>query len=80
MRALIFSEEAFKLHNGLGAEVPLTAYHVAVTALQGAIASVMSLQLHCNCDSGGLESDSQFLIPDGIWDQQIGFLMKGLMP
>ncbi|KAJ5375689.1 hypothetical protein N7517_007695 [Penicillium concentricum] len=77
------AEEAFNLQNGLGAEVPLTAYHVtpslAVTALQRAIESVIDLQLHSNCDAGALEDNAQFLIPDGIWDRQIDILMKGLM-
>ncbi|KXG50957.1 uncharacterized protein PGRI_065290 [Penicillium griseofulvum] len=76
------TEEAFNLQNGLGAEVPLTAYHVtpslAVTALQRAIESVIGLQLHSKCD-GSLENDAQLLVPDGIWDCQINILMKGLM-
>ncbi|KAJ5972975.1 uncharacterized protein N7479_002893 [Penicillium vulpinum] len=76
------AEEAFNLQNGLGAEVPLTAYHVtpslAVTALQKAIESVIDLQLHTKCNDSILEY-VQFLIPDGIWDRQIDMLMKGLM-
>ncbi|KAJ6150409.1 hypothetical protein N7471_001608 [Penicillium samsonianum] len=77
------AEEAFNLQNGLGAEVPLTAYHVtpslAVTALQRAIESVIDLQLHSRCDDSISEDDAQFLIPDGIWDRQIDILMKGLI-
>lgn len=77
------AEEAFNLQNGLGAEVPLTAYHVtpslAVTALQRAIESVIDLQLHSKCDDSISEDDAQFLIPDGIWDRQIDILMKGLI-
>ncbi|CAI7601881.1 unnamed protein product [Penicillium glandicola] len=76
------AEEAFNLQNGLGAEVPLTAYHVtpslAVTALQRAIESVIDLQLHSR--DGDLSGhDPQFLVPDGIWDRQIDILMKGIM-
>ncbi|KAJ5505027.1 hypothetical protein N7463_007901 [Penicillium fimorum] len=77
------TEEAFNLQNGLGAEVPLTAYHVtpslAVTALQRAIESVIDLQLHSNCDAGVLDDDAHHMIPDGVWDRQIDILMKGLM-
>lgn len=76
------AEEAFNLQNGLGAEVPLTAYHVTpsltVTALQRAIESVIDLQLYSGCDDD-LSDDAQFLIPDGVWDRQIDILMKGLM-
>ncbi|KAJ5173647.1 uncharacterized protein N7500_001578 [Penicillium coprophilum] len=77
------AEETFNLQNGLGGEVPLTAYHVtpslAVSALQRAIESVIDLQLYSNCDARSLEDNAQLLIPDGIWDQQIDILMKGLM-
>ncbi|KAJ5822559.1 hypothetical protein N7447_004899 [Penicillium robsamsonii] len=77
------AEEAFNLQNGLGAEVPLTAYHVtpslAVTALQRAIENVIDLQLYSNCDAGVSDDDAHSLIPDGIWDRQIDVLMKGLM-
>ncbi|CAG7958474.1 unnamed protein product [Penicillium salamii] len=66
------AEELFNLQNGLGADVPITAYHVtpslAVTALEKAIESVISLQSH-----------QQIIMPDGIWDRQIDFLMKGLL-
>jgi hypothetical protein len=76
------TNEAFNLQNGLGAEVPLTAYHItpslAVTALQRAIESVIGLQLHSRCDDS-LENDAHLLVPDGIWDRQIDILMKGLM-
>ncbi|KAJ5201132.1 hypothetical protein N7449_005935 [Penicillium cf. viridicatum] len=76
------AEEAFNLQNGLGAEVPLTAYHVTpsltVTALQRAIESVIDLQLYSSSDDD-LSDDAQFLIPDGVWDRQIDILMKGLM-
>ncbi|QQK45242.1 Fungal transcriptional regulatory protein, N-terminal [Penicillium digitatum] len=77
------AEEAFNLQNGLGAEVPLTAYHVtpslAITALQRAIESVIDLQLHSCSDDHSSKDDTQFLIPDGIWDRKIDILMKGLM-
>ncbi|OQE34911.1 hypothetical protein PENCOP_c015G07646 [Penicillium coprophilum] len=77
------AEEAFNLQNGLGGDVPLTAYHVtpslAVSALQRAIQSVINLQLYSNRDAGSLEDNAQLLMPDGIWDQQIDILMKGLM-
>ncbi|KAJ5519362.1 hypothetical protein N7453_001784 [Penicillium expansum] len=77
------AEEAFNLQNGLGAEVPLTAYHVtpslAVTALQRAIESVIDLQLHsCSVDDVS-DDNAKLLIPDGIWDRQIDILTKGLM-
>lgn len=76
------AEEAFNLQNGLGAEVPLTAYHVTpslvVTALQRAIESVIDLQLRSSSD-GASSDDAQFLIPDGVWDRQLDILMKGLM-
>ncbi|CAG8371330.1 unnamed protein product [Penicillium salamii] len=66
------AEELFNLQNGLSADVPITAYHVtpslAVTALEKAIESVISLQSH-----------QQIIMPDGIWDRQIDFLMKGLL-
>lgn len=79
------TEEAFNLQNGLGAEVPITAYHVtpslAVTTLQRAIESVIDLQLRSRSDAdlSDLSDDTQFLIPDGTWDRQIDILMKGLI-
>jgi len=77
------AEEAFNLQNGLGAEVPITAYHVtpslAVTALQKAIESVINLQIYWTGQSGLAAGDGQMLILDGIWDRQIDILMKGLM-
>jgi hypothetical protein len=77
------AEEAFNLQNGLGAEVPITAYHVtpslAVTALQKAIGSVVSIQLHWANQSEPASGDGQILTPDGIWDRQVDILMKGLM-
>lgn len=76
------AEEAFNLQNGLGAEVPLTAYHVTpsltVTALQKAIESVIDLQLRSSSDDASSD-DAQFLIPDGVWDRQLDILLKGLM-
>lgn len=73
------TEEIFNLQNGLGAEAPITAYHVtpslAVTALKKAIESVIDHQ-------STWESQSDFtglLVPDGVWDHQIDILMKGLM-
>ncbi|KAJ5319899.1 hypothetical protein N7508_000182 [Penicillium antarcticum] len=79
------AEEAFNLQNGLGAEVPITAYHVtpslAVTALQKAIEGVIQLQLHTNYDAGISEGEGGcgVVMPDGTWDRQIDVLMKGLM-
>ncbi|KGO73225.1 hypothetical protein PITC_003130 [Penicillium italicum] len=77
------AEEAFNLQNGLGAEVPLTAYHVtpslAVTALQRAIETIIDLQLYPSSHDDLAEDDGQLLIPDGIWDRQIDILVKGLM-
>ncbi|CAI7565816.1 unnamed protein product [Penicillium viridicatum] len=76
------AQEAFNLQNGLGAEVPLTAYHITpsltVTALQRAIESVIDLQLHSSSDDESSDH-AQFLIPDGVWDRQLDILMKGLM-
>ncbi|OGE53770.1 hypothetical protein PENARI_c007G04682 [Penicillium arizonense] len=76
-------EEAFNLQNGLGAEVPITAYHVtpsiAVTALQKAIEGVIQLQLHSTHDADLFEGDCRIPVPDGTWDRQIDVLMKGLM-
>jgi hypothetical protein len=77
------AEEAFNLQNGLGAEVPITAYHVtpslAVTSLQKAIESVINIQFRRTGRSGLAPSAGQILIADGIWDRQIDILMKGLM-
>jgi hypothetical protein len=77
------AEEAFNLQNGLGPEVPLTAYHVtpslAATALQRAIESVIDLQLHSTHDAAALQGTAGLLIPDGTWDRHIEILMKGLM-
>lgn len=73
------TEEMFNLQNGLGAEAPITAYHVtpslAVTALKKAIESVIDHQYtrESQCDL------TEPLVPDGIWDHQIDILMKGLM-
>jgi hypothetical protein len=76
-------EEAFNLQNGLGAEVPITAYHVtpsiAVTALQKAIEGVIKLQLHSTHDADLFEGDCRIPMPDGSWNRQIDVLMKGLM-
>lgn len=77
------ADEAFNLQNGLGAEVPLTAYHVtpgfAVTTLQRAIENVIDLQLTSQCDAAASAEDAGNLIPDGIWDPQIDILLKGLI-
>ncbi|KAJ5353502.1 hypothetical protein N7541_006066 [Penicillium brevicompactum] len=77
------AEEMFNLRNGLGAEVPITVYHVtpslAVTALEKAIESVIDSQSTLTAHSGLAESDRGVLVPDGIWDRQIDILMKGLM-
>lgn len=76
-------EELFNLQNGLGAEVPITAYHVtpslAVTALRKAIESVIDLQAGWTNQNGLADTDERVLIPDEIWDRQIDILMKGLM-
>jgi hypothetical protein len=76
-------EEAFNLQNGLGAEVPITAYHItpslAVTALQKAIEAVIQLQFDYNPDTDLFEGSGVILMPDGTWDRQIDVLMKGLM-
>ncbi|KAJ5753476.1 uncharacterized protein N7511_007629 [Penicillium nucicola] len=76
-------EEAFNLQNGLGAEVPITAYHVtpslAVTALQKAIEGVIQQQIHLSQDADLFEQGCGMLIPDGTWDRQLDVLMKGLM-
>ncbi|KAJ5116855.1 hypothetical protein N7456_001203 [Penicillium angulare] len=77
------AEEVFNLQNGLGAEVPITVYHVtpslAVTALEKAIESVIESQ-HTSIPQGGLrEYHREALVPDGIWDHQVDILMKGLM-
>ncbi|KAK9853462.1 Alpha/beta hydrolase family-domain-containing protein [Penicillium brevicompactum] len=77
------AEEMFNLRNGLGAEVPITVYHVtpslAVTALEKAIESVIDSQSTLTAHSGLAESHREVLVPDGIWDRQIDILMKGLM-
>lgn len=73
------TEEMFNLQNGLGAEAPITAYHVtpslAITALKKAIESVIAHQ-----STRGIQGDfTEVLVPDGIWDHQIDILMKGLI-
>jgi hypothetical protein len=67
------TEEGFKPQSGLSAEVPITASHVTpslvVTALQKAVEQIIDSQF----------SSDYGLIPDGVWDRHIGFLMKGLI-
>jgi hypothetical protein len=77
------TEETFNLQNGLSAEVPIIAYHITpslmVTTLQKAVEHIIDLQFSSNCSLEAPEGRMRTLTPDGVWDQQIDFLMKGLI-
>ncbi|KAJ5678054.1 uncharacterized protein N7477_003687 [Penicillium maclennaniae] len=74
-------EEAFNLQNGLGADVPLIAYHVTpslmVTALEKTVEHIIDMQTSHN------EKEMPFEIlwdfRDETWTRHIDCLMKGLL-
>lgn len=72
-------EETFNLKNGLGAEVPITAYHITpsltATVYQKAIESIIYSQTSHFCTANSLQVDPA---ADYIWQRQIDLLLKGL--
>jgi hypothetical protein len=67
------NEDIFNLQSGLNPEFSITALHATpglmVAALQKAVEQIIDLQL--SLDYG--------FILDGLWDRQIGILMKGFI-
>lgn len=71
-------DETFNLKHGLGADVPVTAYHITpsltATVYKKAIESIIYLQTSHNCT----ENDLHFESTDYVWQRQIELLLKGL--
>ena len=67
------TEELFNLENGLGAEVPIFAYHITpsltATTFQKTIENIVFLKY---CEESAPHG------ADNIWKQQIDIVMKGL--
>ncbi|KAL4898331.1 hypothetical protein BDV59DRAFT_3161 [Aspergillus ambiguus] len=76
-------EEAFNLHNGMSADLPITSYHITpnlmAMTLRKAIQHVIESQLSMNLNSDQTDGRIQATPSGNGWEQSIDILMKGLV-